>query len=71
VPNSLTGTIVGLTGACPNLRFTISGIEFFTTEATEYARSCSSMRNGLTVKVSYTTMPDGSRRADIIEQSGG
>jgi hypothetical protein len=29
------------------------------------------MRDGLVVLVYFTTMPDGSRRADIIEQSGG
>jgi hypothetical protein len=55
------GAVAGLSGACPDLTFTVEGRTVVTSAATEFTRrsGCRGVRNGVRVDVKGTLRADG------------
>jgi hypothetical protein len=70
---TMTGTISGLSGACPNRSFTISGTTVLTNRDTEYPGKddCGDLREGESARVRGIGQGDGSIRATRIDHIGG
>ena len=70
---TVTGTIAGLSGACPNRSFTISGSAIVTNRDTDYhdkGTGCSDLGNGVSARVRGIGQADGSIRATRIDHIG-
>jgi hypothetical protein len=64
----VSGAVSSVFGGCPNLTFTIGGVNVYTTAATEFERlTCGDVRNGATVEVDGERQPDGRILAREIE----
>lgn len=64
----LDGTIAGLSGACPNLRFTVDGRTVTTDRETDFRDGrCSDAQNGEDVEVRGFPQSDGTVRARRVE----
>lgn len=64
-----TGTISGLSGACPAITFTLAGKTVRATSSTEFkAITCAAVANGTKLKVEGTTQTDGSVIAREIKK---
>jgi hypothetical protein len=63
----LQGTVQGLSGSCPTLRFQLGARTVYTTNATTFERgSCSKMKNAMAIDVDGWLMSDNTVRADRI-----
>jgi uncharacterized protein DUF5666/all-beta uncharacterized protein len=68
----LKGTISGLGGSCPAIRFSVSGRTVTADSGTEFDKKpCRDLRNGTNVEVKGRTQSDGSVRASKIEAKDG
>jgi hypothetical protein len=66
--NEFGGVVSGLSGACPNITFTLSGTLVRASDATRYEDgTCARVRNSLRVEVHGQRQGDGSIRATRIE----
>lgn len=68
---TMQGGVSGLSGACPNLTFTINGTAIVTNGATEYQgkdNDCSDLHDGGTARVRGRGQADGSIRATRIDK---
>jgi hypothetical protein len=67
---SLSGTISGLSGACPALSFTVSSTSVFAISSTGYSGGkCKDLRNGKSVTVTGTVQTDRRVLATLIDLS--
>jgi hypothetical protein len=65
---SLNGAVSGLSGSCPNLRFTVTGTAVATDNHTDYTKGrCRDLSNGDTVTVTGTQQANGIVDADTVE----
>jgi hypothetical protein len=65
---SFTGTIIGVTGKCPNLTFTAGGFTVVTNKDTRFKDlTCGGIRVGRVVDVQGTTTTAGTVLAEIVE----
>ena len=66
--NEFSGLVSGLTGACPNVTFSLNGMLVRATEATRFEDgTCARVRNSVRVEVHGPRQADGSIRATRIE----
>lgn len=63
----LRGTVSGLDGACPMLRFLLDGATIFTNDSTEFEGRCGAVRNGRRVEVSGVMQTSGEVLATEVE----
>jgi len=64
---SLSGTISGLSGACPAVSFTVSSTSVFAISSTGYSGGqCSDLKNGKNVTVTGTVQADRRVLATLI-----
>ena len=64
----VSGDVSGLSGTCPNLRFTVRGSTVITSSSTEIRRGpCSDIAPGREVEVEGTRMGDGTIAAQKVE----
>jgi hypothetical protein len=64
---SLSGTISGLSGACPAISFTVSSTPVFAISSTGYSGGkCNDLKNGKTVTVTGTVQADRRVLASLI-----
>ncbi len=59
-PTHVNGQVSSVAGACPTLRFTVSGTAITTAQATDVDGGCGAIINGATVSVRGTLQSDGS-----------
>ena len=65
----IEGAIVGLSGSCPNISFTVAARLVRTNADTEFKeKRCTELRNGTKVKVRGVVQPDGSIIATRVEK---
>jgi hypothetical protein len=58
------GTIVRVSGGCPNVTFTVRGLTIVTDRSTDYTRSrCSDLHQGRYVSGAGMTQPNGTIKA--------
>jgi hypothetical protein len=69
---TISGTVRGLSGSCPNRTFTIDSTSFVTSAATDYPGrdDCSDLANGESARVRGIGQADGTVRATRIDQIG-
>ena len=69
---TISGTISGLSGACPNRTFTMNGVTIVTNFATDYERdrSCRDLADGATARVRGRGQADGTILARDIDRLG-
>ena len=69
---TITGTVTGLSGSCPNRSFTISGTPVVTNGSTDYQGrdACSDLADGVSARVRGIGQADGSIRATRIDHIG-
>ena len=68
-PIDLDGKVESLSGACPALSFVVQARLVLTTAATEFKKvQCKDVKNGMSVKVSGTLMPDNTVVASRVEK---
>lgn len=69
---TLTGTMSGMTGSCPNRSFMISGATFVTNRDTNFPGQddCSDLANGVSARARGTGQADGTILADKIDKIG-
>ena len=64
----LNGTVAGLSGSCPAIRFTIDGIPIRTDSSTDFRRgNCADVRNGMSVRANGIFQSDGTILASRVE----
>jgi hypothetical protein len=61
------GTVAGLTGTCPNLRFTVNGSTIVTNGGTKFDGGCSRIQNGRRVEVEGVRQSNGEVLAREVE----
>ncbi|HEY8549229.1 MAG TPA: DUF5666 domain-containing protein [Vicinamibacterales bacterium] len=67
-PQTLTGTVSGLSGSCPNLTFSVAGQTIRTNVLTGFPRNgCPRMSNGAEVEVRGLPQLDGSLLATRVD----
>lgn len=68
-PVSLSGTVSGLSGSCPSVRFTVGGRDVVTDGSTDFARGdrCRDLSNRDTIRMSGLTQTTGAVLATDIE----
>ncbi len=68
-PVSVSGTVSGLSGSCPSLRFRVDGRDVVTDRTTDFSRgnTCRNLSNGDTVRLSGLTQPSGPILASDVE----
>jgi hypothetical protein len=65
----ISGTMAGLSGSCPSIRFAIGANQVATNGATEFSKvSCAALKNGDRVKVEGTRQPSGVILADEVKR---
>jgi uncharacterized protein DUF5666 len=63
------GAVTGLSGSCPELSFTVSGIQVVTDRDTDFKKlACREIRPGLEVKVKGKKRTDGVILAEKVEK---
>ena len=69
---TISGTVSGLSGSCPNRSFILSGSNIVTSRDTEYPGqdNCGDLRDGVSARVRGIGQADGSIRATRIDQIG-
>lgn len=69
---TVTGSIVGLSGACPSIQFTLGSTVVKTNAATSFtgSKGCSALANGDAVSVTGTQQSDGSALASSVAYTG-
>ena len=68
----LDGRVQALSGACPNMRFTLQGTPVTTNKDTKFRRgSCDDLESGDRVEVKGRRQPDGSVLAKELELKRG
>jgi hypothetical protein len=64
----VSGDVTGISGTCPNLRFTVRGTAVITSSSTEFRRgSCQDVRAGRAVEVDGIRLSDGAIAALRVE----
>jgi hypothetical protein len=69
---TVSGTVSGLSGACPNRSFVIGGVTVVTNAQTEYPgrNECTGLVNGVSARVRGTGQADGSILANRVDRIG-
>jgi hypothetical protein len=67
---TVSGTVSGLSGACPSRSFMLAGVTIVTNADTDFRDACSQLREGVSARVRGIGQADGSIRATRIDHVG-
>ena len=67
---TISGTVSGLSGSCPNRSFMLDGTTIVANGDTDFRDNCSDLRDGVSARVRGIGQADGSIRATRIDHIG-
>jgi hypothetical protein len=65
----IEGSLGGLNGTCPSVRFSVNGFSIATSASTSFETACSSLKSGDKVNVKGTRLADGSVAATRVKKN--